>query len=131
MMTKQEHISWWKLTASKDWEAVDSLLKGKNYVQALFWAHLVLEKLLKAHWIKDNKEDNPPKTHNLIKLTEHISLTFSESEKRFLEKMNDFQLEGRYPEYINNIYKIYNKKQTTIILEQVQELRTCLLKNLP
>jgi hypothetical protein len=35
-MTKQEHISWWKLTASKDWEAVDSLLKGKNYVQALF-----------------------------------------------------------------------------------------------
>jgi len=66
-MTKQEHISWWKLTASKDWEAVDSLLKGKNYVQALFWAHLVLEKLLKAHWIKDNKEDNPPKTHNLIK----------------------------------------------------------------
>src|ERR1700733_11066789 len=115
MMTKQEHISWWKLTASKDWEAVYSLLKGKNYVQALFWAHLVLEKLLKAHWINDNKEDNPPKTHNLIKLTEQVSLTFTESEKRFLEKMNDFQLEGRYPEYINNIYKIYNKKQTTII----------------
>lgn len=130
-MTKQERISWWKLTASKDWDAVDSLLKGKNYVQALFWAHLVLEKLLKAHWIKDNKEDNPPKTHNLIKLTEHISLTFSESEKRFLEKMNDFQIEGHYPEYINNIYKIYKEKQTTIILEQVQELITCLLENLP
>jgi len=64
-------------------------------------------------------------------LTEQISLAFKESDKRFLEKMNDFQIEGRYPEYINNIYKIYKKKQTTIILEQVQELITCLLENLP
>ena len=64
-------------------------------------------------------------------MTEQISLAFKESDKRFLEKMNDFQIEGRYPEYINNIYKIYKKKQTTIILEQVQELITCLLENLP
>jgi len=130
-MTKQEHIAWWKLTAAKDWEAVDSLFKGKNYVQALFWAHLVLEKLLKAHWIKDNISDNPPKTHNLIILIEQIRLELDEPAKRFLEKMNDFQLEGRYPEYINNIYKIYRKKQTAIILEKVKELRSCLLENLP
>jgi len=48
-LTKQQHINYWVETAAKDWMAVDGLFSSKNYVQALFWAHLVLEKLLKAH----------------------------------------------------------------------------------
>ena len=47
-MTKNEHINYWKNMAERDWNAVNSLFETKNYVQALFFAHLVIEKLLKA-----------------------------------------------------------------------------------
>jgi HEPN domain-containing protein len=66
LFDKKDHIAYWADTAKKDWKAVNDLYLGKNYAQALFFAHLVLEKLLKAHWVKDNDENTPPKTHNLI-----------------------------------------------------------------
>ena len=44
-MTKKEHINYWKSTSEKDWKAVQDLFRTKHYVHALFWSHLVLEKL--------------------------------------------------------------------------------------
>ncbi len=129
-MTKKEYITYWVETAQKDWKAVDDLYKSRNYVQALFWSHLVLEKLLKAHWVKDNVENVPPKIHRLGSILEKTNLDLSDAEKQFLTEMNQFQLEGRYPDYLNNIYKIYKSKQTKLILEQVNLIRICLLKEL-
>lgn len=98
MLTKQEHITFWKNTAAKDWKAVNDLLKSKNYVHSLFWSHLVLEKLIKAHWVKDNEGNHPPKMHNLVYLLSKTSLNMEENKLAFLEQMNLFQLEGRYPD---------------------------------
>jgi hypothetical protein len=36
--------------------------------------------------------------------------------------MNGFQLEGRYPDYLDKIYKTYKKKNTGEILEPVKLL---------
>lgn len=49
MLTKKEHIPYCVNTADKDWKATLDLYKSKNYIQALFWGYLVLEKLCKAH----------------------------------------------------------------------------------
>jgi len=68
MMTKQQHIDYWINTAEDDWGSVDLLFNGKKYMQSLFWAHLVLEKLTKAIWVKSHAENTPPKIHNLILL---------------------------------------------------------------
>ncbi len=130
MMTKQDHIAHWVDTADKDWKAVKGLFETRNYVQALFWAHLVLEKLLKAHWIKDNTGNTPPKIHHLMKLATQTTLTFTDEELLFLAKMNDLQLEGRYPDYIKNIYKIYKQKETTLLLKEADKIRKCILKKL-
>ena len=54
MMTKQEHIDYWVEAANKDWLAIQEMYNAKTFVYALFFAHLVLEKLAKAHWVKDN-----------------------------------------------------------------------------
>lgn len=56
MMTKEEYISFWLSQAEDDWAAVDTLFQGKNYLQSLFFAHLVIEKICKAIWIKHNQE---------------------------------------------------------------------------
>jgi HEPN domain-containing protein len=129
-LTKQDYIAYWVATAAKDWKATDDLYKSRNYVPALFWAHLVLEKLLKAHWVKDNTDNIPPKIHRLVSILEKTKLELPESDKQFLSEMNQFQLEGRYPDYLQNIYKLYKSKQTKQILEQVNTLRKCLLKKL-
>jgi len=47
MKTKDQHIEFWKEQAEDDWKAVFTLLNGKNYMQALFFTHLVIEKLFK------------------------------------------------------------------------------------
>jgi len=130
MMAKPEHINYWKNSAAKNWKAVPALFNAKCYVEALFWAHLVLEKLLKAHWVKDNTGNTPPKIHHLIKLAAQTTIIFTNDELLFLAKMNDLQLEGRYPDYIKNIYKIYRLKETTLMLKEVDKIRKCLLKKL-
>ncbi len=129
-MTKQEYIDYWVKTAAKDWKVVNDLYKSKNYVHALFWAHLLLEKLIKAHWVKDNETNIPPKIHHLVYLVEKTKLSVSEDDIKFFYLMNQFQLEGRYPDYVHDLHKKYKSKQTKKILDQVDFQRKCLLKKL-
>ena len=129
-MAKQEHIDYWKFTAGKDWDALLNMYQSKDYVQALFFSHLVLEKLCKAHWVKDNVENIPPKTHNLLVLLESTKLSFTDEDTVFFRAMNQFQLEGRYPDYANAIYKTYKAENTKIVLDNVNIKRQWLLENL-
>ncbi len=125
-MTKQEHIEYWIKTANDDWEAVLSLFKNKKYVQSLFFAHLTLEKYCKAHWVKDNENNTPPRTHNLVRLINDTNLSLSEDQLSFLEEFNDFQLEGRYPDYLFEIHKRCNYEFTNQLLNQVKSIILCL-----
>jgi HEPN domain-containing protein len=129
-LNKQEHIAYWVETAEKDWAAIQRIYTARAYLHALFFAHLVLEKLLKAHWVKDNESNTPPKIHNLVVLCRKTKVSLEEKDIIFLDRMNDLQLEGRYPEYLEKVYKIYKRKETALILEQVDTIRKCLLKNL-
>ena len=44
--------------------------------------------------------------------------------------MNQFQLEGRYPDYKLELYKKYKSVKTKEILDEVNTIRKCLLKKL-
>ena len=129
-MTKQEHIDYWVKAAENDWATVQNIFKAKEYIFALFLAHLVLEKLLKAHWVKDNAENTPPKIHHLVYLANKTNLSFKEEETNFFNLINQFQLEGRYPDYKFELIKKYKATETKTILTTVNIIRICLLKNL-
>ncbi len=129
-MTKNEHIAYWAEASSRDWEAIQAMYNAKTYINALFFAHLSLEKLLKAHWVKDNASNFPPKTHHLIGLLNDTKLVLQKTDISFLALMNQFQLEGRYPDYQFELFKKYNAAATKIILDQVNEIRKCLHNNL-
>ncbi len=130
-MTKQDYIRYWQETSEKDWEAVESLFEKGNYVHALFWAHLVLEKLLKAHWVKDNRDNIPPKIHNLVYLERSTALALSQIEVDFLDEMNDYQLDGRYPDYSGKIYETCTHNFADLQLQKVNHFRQFLLSKLP
>jgi len=129
-MTKEEHIKFWTDTAEKDWNAVENLVASKNYLHALFFAHLVLEKLTKAHWVKTHQDNVPPRVHNVIWLLEQSNVDLGEETMDFLDGFNTFQLSGRYPDYQNKIYKMCTKEFTETQLEKVKEIKQCLTEML-
>lgn len=65
-MEKQDFIEYWVKSSEHDLKVSESLFITRHFDYCLFLAHLSLEKLLKACWVKNNIENNPPKTHNLV-----------------------------------------------------------------
>lgn len=120
-LTKQEHIDYWIDTAKRDWRTVQNMYKTKDFVPALFFTHLHLEKICKALWVKNNVNNTPPKIHNLIKLLNEAGIKYSEEQMNFMLVMNNFQLEGRYPDYKQKLYKTYKKSNTAEILQQAKK----------
>ena len=120
-MTKDEYINYWKETSVMDWSSAEDLFKTKHFVQALFFAHLALEKLCKAAWVKHNEPNHPPRIHNLVYILKQTPLTLNETQLDFLLLFNDFQLEGRYPDYQNKIYKSCDEQTTGKFLEQANK----------
>jgi len=130
MMTKEQYISYWVDTAQYDWTGTGHAFDTKDYMHCLFWAHLSLEKLAKAHWVRTHEDNIPPKVHNVVWLLEESNLDLGEEMMNFLEDFNDFQLAGRYPDYTTNIYKMCTKEFTLEQLEKVKEIRQCLIEML-
>jgi HEPN domain-containing protein len=54
MLTKGQHIQFWIASADEDWATAMLLLDGKRYGFCLFSLHLVIEKILKAIWVKES-----------------------------------------------------------------------------
>ena len=129
-MTKEDHIKYWVDTARKDWKTVQVLFAEKCYMHCLFWAHLVLEKLAKAHWVRNHEDNYPPRIHNIVSLLKQSDINLGEETMKFLEDFNDFQLSGRYPDYIQNVSKRCTKVFTSKQLEKIKEIRKCLLEML-
>lgn len=120
-MTKDEHIKYWIESAEHDLDAAESLFCNGKYDWALFIGHLVLEKTLKALYVMVNDNKVPPKIHNLVKLSELCNINLEEDKKIFLDEVNDFNLEIRYPEYRNEFYKLCNKEYADGYLTRIKE----------
>lgn len=130
-LEKQDYIGYWKVSASKSWTASQHLFEKADFVESLFFAHLTLEKTLKAYWVKDNMEDFPPRIHNPRRLAEQTRLDLSHDQIFFLEQMNTFQMEGRYPDYRFAIYQMLDQETAKTILVQTETFYQWLLNNMP
>ncbi len=96
MVDISEQISYWQNSAREDFEVAKQLVDSGKNRHGLFFAHLALEKVLKAHVCKTTQE-LAPRVHNLVRLSEISGITTPESYVILLSEMNAFNLEGRYP----------------------------------
>lgn len=97
MVNIDKHISYWKSGAEEDFQVADQLIKSGRIRHGLFFLHLTLEKILKAHVCR-NSRDIAPRLHNLARLSELSGIAFKQEDSDFLSEMNPFNIEGRYPE---------------------------------
>lgn len=121
MLTKEEHIQYWISTAEFDLPVAQSLFEKGHYVWCLFVGHLILEKIIKAHFVKDTGV-TPPKIHDLVKLASKTKIPFTDEQKQFLLKVNNYNLESRYPEYKQHLYKMLTKEYTTENFTKIMEM---------
>jgi len=128
-MKKEEHISYWLKSAEHDLEVADTLFQSKKYDWCLFIAHLVLEKVLKAYFVKRYNK-LPPKIHNLIRLAEMANLELTEGQKVFLDEVNDFNLAIRYPDYKFEFYKKCTEDFTKQYFKGIKEFYKWLLSQI-
>jgi len=92
-----QQIAHWRDGAREEWQVATELLQNARVRQALFFAHLALEKALKAHVCR-HTGDLAPRTHNLVRLAEIAGLSVPPEHADVLAEMNEFVLAGRYPD---------------------------------
>ena len=96
-MDIKQQTRYWVVSGEEDFAAAQSLLDKGHLRHCLFFAHLAIEKMLKAHVVKTTLEI-PPKIHDLIRLTEISQLHPTQEQMSFLRRFGLYQLEGRYPD---------------------------------
>ena len=100
MVDIEKRVSFWRQGAQDDIGTAGFLLEGKRVRPALFFAHLALEKILKAH-VCEETQDLAPRIHNLRRLASLARLELSREYLEILARMNEFNIEGRYPELLS------------------------------
>jgi len=118
MINIDKQIAYWKSSALDDLTSAQILIERNRFLHGLFFCHLVIEKIIKAHVVKYTK-DIAPRSHNLIFLADKTDLHFDEENEIFLGILMKYQLQGRYPDY-NPL--IPNKQKVNEYLKKTEEL---------
>lgn len=96
-MDIDEQVKYWKTGSAEDLAAAESLLEKGHLRHSLFFAHLALEKMLKAHVTRQTK-DMAPRIHSLPRLVSLAGLKLDGEQMDFLREFGAYQIEGRYPD---------------------------------
>jgi len=129
MKNKQALIDYWVKCSQMDFEAALELFKSQKYPHCLFFAHLSVEKLLKAIYV-NLKEEHSPITHNLLLLAKESGLNLDETQVKLFSEITTFNIEARYPD---EKFRFYNKctfEFTDKYIKTIEELRTWLKEKL-
>lgn len=82
MIDIQKQITNWRNGAIEDWQVALDLVNLKRTRHSLFFAHLSLEKTLKAHVCRATN-DLVPRIHSLLRLAEMTTLELSPDQMSF------------------------------------------------
>lgn len=114
-------VYYWSFTAEHDYETMNGLFKIKRYPDSLFFGHIVLEKILKALFVKVIKKESP-KIHDLVKLNKLIKIELSLEDQEYLKVVNRFNMRARYPDIKLQFYKLSDAKYTKENINKISQL---------
>ncbi len=126
MLEIEPQVRFWRDGAQEDLVVAQELLERGRLRHGLFFLHLALEKLLKAHVCRHTR-DLAPRTHNLVRLAEVANVNLSEQQKDILAEINPFALAGRYPDALSPLPTSTEAKTYT---DRAKEVFACLFQML-
>lgn len=118
-MDVEKAVQYWLTTAAEDLIAAEHLFQSGDYTHALFFAHLYLEKVLKAQVVRATGE-HAPISHNLRYLAEKGGLALSAEQLAFLIRVTEYAVRTRYPDM-----ELQFKRQCTqeFCAEELKEIK--------
>ena len=122
MIDIDKQIKHWRTGAAEDWAVACDLVEQERIRHGLFFAHLALEKILKAHVCQANNDLAPP-IHNLLRLAEKTTHSFDLKQRNLLAEVNSFNIEGRYPELF---LPLPSQSEADDYLKEIGDMLTCL-----
>lgn len=128
-MDKEKYITYWIEESDKDAAVMRSLFDNEHWTWSLFIGHLVLEKLLKAFYVK-NVNSEVPHIHNLVKIARDSGLKLTEDQENFLLEVTAYNIKARYPDYKRSFYSKATMEFTTVRIEKIEEMRKWLKEHL-
>lgn len=126
---KQKIIDLWITGSNDDFETMVAMLDAKRYSWSLFLGHLVIEKLIKAYFVKIN-EDYPPYIHNLLKLAIESKIEITDDLKFKLTTISAFNLNARYDDYKRSFQSKCTPEYTFEWIDKIKVLRLWILERI-
>jgi len=115
-------INTWMTSSDNDYNAMIDMIKTKHYNWSLFLGHLVIEKLLKACFVKIHQQ-HPPLIHNLIYLAEKTGIELTNDSIDFLSTVTTFNISARYDNYTQEFYRMCTEEYTLKWYDKITEYR--------
>ncbi len=129
-MNADKKFKYWLETAKYDLETAEVMQETGRWLYVMFMCQQAIEKLVKGLYVL-YLDDEPPRTHNInfliTKLENDMQILFSEEKKLLFQKLTAHYINGRYPEYRENIGLNLNKTTTGNILKETKDVFTWLL----
>jgi HEPN domain-containing protein len=121
-MNISEKIKYWVDIAEYDLVTAVAMFETKRYLYVGFMCHQIIEKLLKAYYVRSRNQD-PPYTHNLRFLADEtgISNEIDEETLLFIISLQPLNIEGRYPTYKESLLKILTDEKCKSFIEKTKE----------
>ena len=120
-MDTEKVKDYWIVESEYDLKVAWDTFNAGNYSYALFFGHLVLEKILKAIYV-DRKKEHAPFIHNLLKLAEISEISIDQAQKDALNEITRFNLESRYPDDKKSFRKECTEDFTRKWLNVIEEI---------
>jgi len=119
---KDEVIKHWIESSEKDFKTMNDLYLTKNNNWALFMGHLVIEKLLKALYVKI-KKDFPPMDHDLRRICDKADIKIDLSRQVLLDSISRFNINARYDDYKQSFYLLCTDSFTEEWIGKIKDCR--------
>ena len=118
-----DKVTYWIEIADYDIDTAEAMYQTQRWLYVAFMCHQAIEKTLKAYWC-GTREDDPPYTHNHMRLAEGCGLydRMSDEQKDFLDKVTNFNIEARYPEDKDDLYRRLSKQTCREIIDETKQL---------
>ncbi|MDR1724043.1 MAG: HEPN domain-containing protein [Tannerella sp.] len=119
----------WLTSSDNDLDAMMNLYSAKNYNWALFLGHIVLEKLLKAYFVK-HKGEHAPFSHDLRLLANKADLLMPDEMEFNLDVITGFNINARYDSFKEDFYKRCTPLFTEEWIDNIKAIRIWIKENL-
>lgn len=124
-------MNYWIESAEDDFESMLVLYEKKRFTHSLFFGHLMIERLLKGLFAKQNPEQpHAPKSHNLLFLAKKCNLEMDNNKENILDHITKFNTEARYEDEKREFHRQCTKDFTTSQIEIIKEIQKWLKEKL-